>query len=512
MVDFLGAVGGGATVAITIKAIDQFSDTFNKASSGLEKFAKVGTASLLGAATAITAVTVAGSKLAVSAAQAGDIQDNFNKVLGDNGVVALQAFQKETLGTIDKFTAMKTISAAVNKGIASENIPILARYAQQLNDAGIAQGSVTDTLNAMSTAVATGRTMTLAQLGIVIDSNKAVQTYAEGLLKQKQIQEGVTYSTEEYNLRLQTMTKYMSEADKKLALQAVIMDEVRKKSASLPAPTEDYADKMQNLSARFEEMKISVGTAILPLFENLANIFLNNLMPAIQPLIPVFTELVKQVAEGLVPILPRLVDFIVRLFEVVQPLIAPLMDLAFIIFNALLDILEPLLPAIEAIVPPIADLLVALTPIIPVVAQIIALLAHMISAVLKNLGPSITAVLPAIELLIKFLTTGIEVITKLVDWVKTLVEWIAKINLGIIEKAGSLIGGGVSAVKKVLKVNDAVITPNGQVIQTHPDDYLIATKNPTGTNITINIESVQGLDPDAIAEALQSKLKNVISI
>lgn len=41
------------------------------------------------------------------------------------------------------------------------------------------------------------------------------------------------------------------------------------------------------------------------------------------------------------------------------------------------------------------------------------------------------------------------------------------------------------------KVNDAIITPSGQVIETHPDDYLIATKTPGGMggNITVNINN-----------------------
>ena len=51
----------------------------------------------------------------------------------------------------------------------------------------------------------------------------------------------------------------------------------------------------------------------------------------------------------------------------------------------------------------------------------------------------------------------------------------------------------ISSQLKYTKVNDAVISPKGDVISTHPDDYLIATKNPqalagAGTGgVTINI-------------------------
>jgi hypothetical protein len=45
-------------------------------------------------------------------------------------------------------------------------------------------------------------------------------------------------------------------------------------------------------------------------------------------------------------------------------------------------------------------------------------------------------------------------------------------------------------IGKVSSVNDAIISPKGDIISTHPDDYLIATKNPqslTGGAITINL-------------------------
>jgi hypothetical protein len=49
----------------------------------------------------------------------------------------------------------------------------------------------------------------------------------------------------------------------------------------------------------------------------------------------------------------------------------------------------------------------------------------------------------------------------------------------------------------IKSVNDAIISPNGNIITTAPDDYLIATKTPgslgnsNGTNITVNV-TVQG--------------------
>ena len=60
------------------------------------------------------------------------------------------------------------------------------------------------------------------------------------------------------------------------------------------------------------------------------------------------------------------------------------------------------------------------------------------------------------------------------------------------EIGGAVTGGIKKAVSKVVNVDDAVISPSGTVVSTHPDDYLIATKDPSslgggGGTFNINI-------------------------
>lgn len=68
----------------------------------------------------------------------------------------------------------------------------------------------------------------------------------------------------------------------------------------------------------------------------------------------------------------------------------------------------------------------------------------------------------------------------------------------VVNKVGGKIAGGIN---KVVGVDDAVISPSGQVISTHPDDWLIATKNPAsltgGGGITVNINGGTYLSEDA---------------
>lgn len=65
--------------------------------------------------------------------------------------------------------------------------------------------------------------------------------------------------------------------------------------------------------------------------------------------------------------------------------------------------------------------------------------------------------------------------------------------------ASTIISTLASPLSRLLNVNDAVISPKGDIITTHPDDYLIATKNPgsLGGGLTINISGNTFLDEDA---------------
>jgi hypothetical protein len=96
-------------------------------------------------------------------------------------------------------------------------------------------------------------------------------------------------------------------------------------------------------------------------------------------------------------------------------------------------------------------------------------------------------------------------------WAGIVADFTDKINIikrligdvmGPLNAVGSFVGGAIngagSALKSVLNVHDAVITPSGQVIQTDPADYLFATKNPGNMggsgSLTININNGMFID------------------
>jgi len=90
--------------------------------------------------------------------------------------------------------------------------------------------------------------------------------------------------------------------------------------------------------------------------------------------------------------------------------------------------------------------------------------------------------------------------------------------VALMERAMSFVRGGVGkavgGLGRVLGVNDAIISPKGDIITTHPDDYLIATKNPaalgSGRSITVNLNGGMYLSEDAaerIGDLIMQRLK-----
>lgn len=173
---------------------------------------------------------------------------------------------------------------------------------------------------------------------------------------------------------------------------------------------------------------------------------------------------------------------------------------------------ETLLPAFNRL----WDTLVKLKPLFEVLGIIIG----------ATLVVAVMGIAKALELIIKLFALLFDWATKLADffatafmatlkalgstieWLASKFEWLFQKISALVEKAKQL-GGKVAdtvsgAVGKVFNVNDAVVSPSGNVISTHPDDWLIATKNPEslgGGGLTINMNGGTYLDT-SVAEQI----------
>lgn len=167
---------------------------------------------------------------------------------------------------------------------------------------------------------------------------------------------------------------------------------------------------------------------------------------------------------------------------------------------------EQLLPALVEFWDPVGKALAAFIGGVLYVA-VVALIE-----VLRVLVVIVTGVLRAIDAVGRFIrdvaVLQIEVYKKAWEAILNPIEAVQKALKSVYEwavkafdKAKSVVGMGGS---KSTKVDDAVISPSGNIVTTNPKDWLIATQNPyalagTGGGITINIGNVNGSDREAAA-------------
>jgi len=511
MVNLGGMLAGGAAVTIVIKAVDDFSSTFNKASTGMNLLAgaaKLGVAAIAGAGIAIAAVGVSSLKAA------GDFEQTqiaFTTMLGSADKA------NEVLGELADF-AKKTPFTLT--GIEGSSKQLLAM--------GIETDSLMPTLKALGD-VSAGLSVPLERLALNFG-----QVKAQGKLTGRELRDfaiaGVPLTAElakQLNVSEASISEMVSKGEigfDKVEQAFIAMSSAGGKFENLMAKQATTVQgKFSNLQDTFELIQRDIGAAFLPAIANLADVFLEDLLPAIQPLIPIIGEFLASAITSLTPIIMRLVPLLMRfiefttlLFDALMPLLEPLSEITFELLDVLIDVLFELLPSIQALIPPIIKLLQALVPLIPPLGEILVMFAEMITNQIPYLIPLINGLVKALTWFFDKVAAGIDFVKTLVGWIKSLVDILQKAMSGV----SNFVGGALSGVfgGKSKSVNDAIIKPNGEIITTHPDDYLIATKTPetlggsSGRSFYITIENIYGVDPSQISEALVNELKNKISI
>jgi len=80
---------------------------------------------------------------------------------------------------------------------------------------------------------------------------------------------------------------------------------------------------------------------------------------------------------------------------------------------------------------------------------------------------------------------------------------------GLAKDIGDRVKGAIDKIKfwkKEDKVDDAIIKPDGTVIKTNPNDYIIATQNPGGLGGGQTINNFYGVTPKEMVDYLQKEL------
>jgi hypothetical protein len=109
---------------------------------------------------------------------------------------------------------------------------------------------------------------------------------------------------------------------------------------------------------------------------------------------------------------------------------------------------------------------------------------------------------------------------EIVDALAASLEWVSNLLENVARKLQSM-GGPIGAIgnfvasgiNKPKQVGDAIIRPNGQIIETSPEDTIYATKGGIGNSISISINGpIYGVNPTDISRALAQELGKKLSL
>lgn len=171
--------------------------------------------------------------------------------------------------------------------------------------------------------------------------------------------------------------------------------------------------------------------------------------------------------------------------------------------QSLWESFEPLKPFFEAMATVIGVTLLGAIVLLVKSLEGLINLFQIILSLGAAIGQLVSGVLTIAFKTLEGLVSGlIDLVMKLAGWLEKVFNRFSSIG-NIASSIGKFIGG------KITGVNDAIIAPNGNIITTHPDDYLIATKDPKslgGGGVIVNVYG------DVSGQELIDKVSSALSI
>jgi len=187
------------------------------------------------------------------AARAQQIRKAYNTMFSNMGIDArkmLRELQVASAGTVSELQLMEAASRASILGLPLEKLPKLMEIARA--SATALGGDVTQMFSDIVTGIGRASPMILDNLGIMVKAGKATEEYARALGKS---------------------ARELTQSEKQAALfNAVLKDGERIIKRVGDAATSFTAlERWQKLSSTMTDIKVRLGEAIMPVFEEIAN-------------------------------------------------------------------------------------------------------------------------------------------------------------------------------------------------------------------------------------------------
>lgn len=473
---FLSGAAGGATVAIIVKAVDQFSNTFGKAQKGMNNFSKTGkamTGALTTVAVAGAGAAVAVGKLALDAGEGVAIGNSFNNMFGEEAPKALDTLREATRGTVNDIDLMKQANQALLLGIDPEALPAMFEGALAASQA--TGRPVADAITDITTGIGRQSRLILDNLGIIVKSGEANDAYAKSLGK---------------------TTSELTDAEKKTAFMNATMEALIDNQEKVGEIHDTTAIKTQQLGAEFDNAKQKIGEAFGPAVQeilsrfskfltDLAPLFQERVMPALEMMFDALDELMGRFSDDDVDI------FATALTSVLQGVI---------VFTSLI---------IKAFVA-LADLRNMFLDIANIVAQKVNASFNRMRIFLQTITKGFQLFGNTVQLAFNFVKLGAATLSNF------LVDSIGGAINQLIKSINRFINSLPAFVRKRF---DLSTIPTINLERFRVDTAAIESEigrlgtegQALSNEININIETLTGTDPNDIAEALRTKLGDLVS-
>jgi hypothetical protein len=192
----------------------------------------------------ITALGVAVVKMGQRGAVVSDVSDAFKSLAasaGSTGEVMLGALSKGVAGTLSNFELMKLANKALGAGLVgtAADFETLGAGARML--AKRVGGDTKTAFETLTSAIATGRTAQLKQMGVFVDSKAAIEKYAAEL--------GV-------------LPGKLNDTQRAAALSAETLSQLRKELDANAPPAADFGEMIQQARVHVENFSDNLSVAI----------------------------------------------------------------------------------------------------------------------------------------------------------------------------------------------------------------------------------------------------------
>jgi len=384
-------------VAIQLPIVSTFDRKGIKQAQGsLAGFTKsvVGVGAAIGAAFAVRAVTNFAKE---SISSASDLQESLNAVtvsfgdasdavikLGEDSATRLGVAQSAFNDAAVRFSAFAGRVVGEGGDVGEFIDDVTTRAA---DFASVFNIEVSEALGVFQSGLA-GESEPLKRFGINLLQSE-VQAYA--------LREGIV-----------SIGEAMTEDEKVQARYGLLMEETAKTAGDFANTSDGLANSQRILSANFEDIRAEIGTALLPVLEDLSTFMVENVVPALSEFFeedfPGLVESATPLVEGFVDVLGGIGDSLKDFFDI---------DADTSLLEGLLDKISALEsdPEFQEFMGQLRDIILELAPVVPDLAIAIADVAKAIAPLLGDAAAEASPTLTGFAEIVGGLAEAFQILT-----------------------------------------------------------------------------------------------------